>query len=753
MRTRREFIRNASIGTVAVSSLYGFSAFANGKPVPFSGPGKDEVPVHSEVLGSDFPGWEISFDEESASLSLKNGPVSLSGRLQFTSGTDLWTIVPSRDGIKTRYAFVDLKGNVQGYMIFQVHPETTSICFFHRTAQNFKGRLVYSGTVNFFPGSFPCRTRAGKGERVLPLSCGSTDSLLNDSLFDPANDILLKLDASDMQLIQEAGGSCSFKMSGNIEESAEAAFTVVLQKNYFKTRYVPYYHPLNRERCPKTPTGWMSWNTYFDKATADDNLDEARIGQKYLQPFGCEFWSIESWQENSDHLPVSDFHNMDLETSRKKFPRGMKRLAEDIRKLGFRPGLWMAPFGTGNREFYETHKSWFLHDETGKPVSSWNGRFTLDPTVPEALDHLRKIFRTASREWGYQFFKIDGMSGRSHGYCAHLYERPEIRKQFKDPYCPNPFELCVKTFREGIGEDRVFLACQGHSSGPEALYADASRLGADIVHPNEPARWNNVYNQGRCTLNQIFTHNIVMIADPDTLLVHDLPLEEARVSATVVALPGQLTFFGDKLAGLTGDQMKILQQTLPVAPVRPVNLYPYFSMLPVWNLQVESKLLGDYNVVALFNWKDEEDTISFTTSELGKPSGGKYVMYEFWTQKSHGITGDSFSTAVPAHSVRLFSMHTLKTIPQWVSSDRHIAQFACELKEYGWISAENRLEGKIELIGTFPLTMRLHVPPGFTLSEAACKGAQCLVREEEDSILAVTFRSEKTGDFNFTIIF
>jgi hypothetical protein len=49
--------------------------------------------------------------------------------------------------------------------------------------------------------------------------------------------------------------------------------------------------------------------------------------------------------------------------------------------------------------------------------------------------------------------------------------------------------------------------------------------------------------------------------------------------------------------------MKILQQTLPVADVRPVSLYPYFSMLPVWNLQVQNEMWANYNVVALFNWK------------------------------------------------------------------------------------------------------------------------------------------------------
>jgi len=541
-------------------------------------------------------------------------------------------------------------------------------------------------------------------------------------------------------------------LSGHIHEASRSAFIINLEKDYFRNRYVPYYHSLDRKRCPKTPSGWMSWNTYFDTATADDNLAEARIGQKYLQPFGCEFWHIESWQGNSDKLPVRNFYNMNLETSKRKFPKGMKRLADDIRKLGFRPGLWMAPFGTGNKEFYDQHRDWFVHDVEGKPVPCWNGQYTLDPTVSEAREHLKTIFRTASREWGYEYFKIDGMSGRNHGYSAHLYERPEIKARFRDPSCPNPFELCIKAFREGIGEDRVLLACQGHTSGPDVLYADASRIGADIVSPNKPVQWTGVHNQGRCFLNQAFTHNIVMIADPDTLLVNDLTLEEARVSATIIAVPGQLTFFGDKLAGLSDERMKILQQTLPVADVHPMNLYPYFSMLPVWNLHVRNKMLGDFNVVALFNWENEDQTISFTTEELGVDPHSEYTLFEFWTKKSLGTIRERFAMNVPAHGVRLLAIHKVKQFPQWISSDRHIAQCAVELKEYEWKTDTRTIEGKVHLIGTFPLTMRFCLSSGYSLSKAECQGAECSATNEENDILAVTLSADKTGDYAFRIM-
>lgn len=745
MTGRRDFLKTAAMGTLAVSPVGSIAGLAS-EPLLS---GESRQGVADSYRGS----WEVDFSERESELVLSNQGTLLRGTLRFKSGDEVWKVVYPRDGVPGRYALVDKGGDVQGYWLFKQTGARLELQFYHRTAQRFEGRLYYEGDITFFEDAFPCRTRPGAGEKVLQLANGRADSLLNDSLFSPLHDAVLQMNAAKLAIAYNRDGSFAFQMSGDIREAPETTFTFQLLEDYFKNSYVPYYRPIDRERCPVAPTGWMSWNTYFDKATAEDNLKEARIGKRYLQPFGCEFWSIESWQGNSDQLPVRDFYNMNLEVNEKQFPKGMKHLADEIRRLGFRPGLWMAPFGTGNDAFYEEHKGWFLHDEKGQPISSWNGKYTLDPTVKEARDHLREIHRVASHEWGYEFFKIDGMSGRNRGYCAHLYERPEVRARFKDPDCPNPFELCVQAFREGIGEDRVFLACQGHASGPEAAYADASRLGADIVHPNEPVKWSGVLNQASCLLNQAFTHNIVMYADPDTLLVRDLPLEEARTSATIVALPGQLTFFGDKLAGLPSERMKILQQTLPVADVRPVSLYPYFRMLPVWNLSVNHERLGCYNVVAFFNWGDEAATISVTPAELGIPDVD-YTGFEFWEQRAfnYQVAGKQLSLEVPPHGVRVVAIHPPRDIPQWVGSDRHIAQNGMEVMDLGWDARQNRLRGTLRLVGSFPLTLFLRVPDSYRFERAACKEASCRVEQKGD-LLAITLQRTKSGETDFDILF
>lgn len=677
--------------------------------------------------------WNVSFDEQKSELFAQNGEIAISGKLSFFVKGANWSIVNSRDGVKNRMALVDPKGDVQGYIVFPKNTDTLEMLFYHRTAQAYSGKMRFIGSIKTANDSFACKGNPAEGERVLNLNIGNADSLFHDSVFSPTTDCMLSLSAYNVKLNTLSLREYKFEISGDIENSAHARFVFDLRKNYFKNSYVPYYKPLDRKVCPKTPTGWMSWNTYFDTATDADNLAEAKIGREYLQPFGCEIWSIESWQGNSDKLPVCKFYHLDLEVNDKQFPEGMKKLADDIKALGFVPGIWVSPYATGNADFYKKHKDWFLHDAKGNPVKSWNGFYTIDPTVPEALDHIEKMLHTISYDWGYNFFKIDGMSGRNSSYCAHLYERPEIRAMFKDKNCPNPFELTVKAFRKGIGPDRLFLACQGHTSGPEASYAQMARTGADIVNPNKPVMWHNVLLQGRCTINQIFTHNISMIADPDTVLVRDLPLEEARTTATIVALAGQLTFFGDKLANLPAEKMKILQQTLPAVQARPAALYPYFDMLPVWNLAVNHSKLGKYNVVAFFNWSDTESEIKASAKELGIPDVN-YQICEFFTGKSEISVKMPMAIRVPAHAVRVFVVRPYTGHPAILATDRHIAQTGFEILDEKWNAKTKTLKCKISLVGNFPTSVIVGIPQNYAFKSAKAVGGNLQILHGKNSV-------------------
>ena len=711
--------------------------------------------------------WSVDFAAAEARLTLAHAASGsrVAGRLAFTgpaqvtgagvaadpSQTAAWRVADARDGAKGRLALVDPADNVHGYIAFQADGDRVSLLVYHRTAFAYDGELRFEADLAFRGDAIPCRLAPKAYDRVLSVKSGAAVSRDDDALFSPAADEALTFSAG--QLSASADGAWRLSVTRAIADPTRNALSVAVVRNYYRDRWVPYYRPLDRARAPHAPTGWLSWNTYFDQAGSKENLDEARFAAKWFRPFGLEIWNIESWQDNSDRLPVSKFHNMNLETYAPQFPEGMKWLADEIRKLGFKPGLWMAPYGTGNEAFYRVHKGWFLHDAEGRPIRSWNGRFTLDPTVPEALDHLTRIFDTASHDWGYEFFKIDGMSGRGPGYCAHLYERPDVRARFRDPGCPNPFERTVAAFRKGIGDDRIFLACQGHFTGAEAAYADASRTGADIVHPNEPVKWANILLQARCTVNQIFAHGIVFWSDPDCMLVSQgaLAREQAQVEATVVALPGQQTFAGDKLAELAPDRVRLIQQALPVCDTRPAKLYPQFGHLPVWDLHV-ARPFGVWHVVALFNWGDAEARVGVDWDELGEPVDRRFLGWEFWGGAFLGAQTGRMELSVPARGVRLVSLRPDRGRPQVLTTDRHLTQGGVELKDERWTG--RTLTATVRTVGGFPLTLRVAVPAGFAVRKVSAVGASVASAPEADGrVLAVTLTGDVSADVPVTVEF
>ena len=721
----------------------------------------------------DFGAWRAEFRNADSKLELVHadsgariygvlafvGPAEVTGAGVAAEDSDMaaWRVADSRDGVKGRLALVDTKDNVNGYVVLRGNGDRVSIQVYHRTAFAYQGALGFSGVVKYRDDAFACRTRPLGFDSVLQVKSGDADSLLDDSLFSRAADEALvfgsRADILRGTSIARVAGLWRLNFRLLIDEPTDGELTIAVEKDYFRSRWVPYYRPLDRARAPHAPTGWLSWNTYFDQAGSRENLDEARFAAKHFKPFGMEIWNIESWQDNSPKLPVSNFHNMNLETYRAQFPEGMKWLADEIRKLGFRPGLWMAPYGTGNDAFYSGHRDWFLHRADGTPVRSWNGKYTLDPTAPGALDHLTSIFDRASHDWGYEFFKIDGMSGRGHGYCAHLYERPEIRALMHDPKCPNPFERTVAAFRKGIGDDRIFLACQGHFTGAEAAYADCSRTGADIVHPNEPVKWENILLQSRCTVNQIFAHSIVFWSDPDCMLVSQgaLAREQAQVEATVVALPGQQTFAGDRLAELAPDRVKLIQQALPVCDTHPAKLYPQFGRLPVWDLKV-ARPFGDWHVVALFNWDDVAKEIGVGFDELGEPAERDFLAWEFWTEKYLGVKSGLLAMEVPARSVRLVAMQPAKNRPQFLTSDRHLTQGAVGLEDERWDG--KRLTLKVAAVGGFPQKVRIAVPEGWAAESATLDGAPLEVRQEFDGrVLAAEILVDSTRSVGLSVDF
>jgi len=706
-------------------------------------------------------GWQVAFRQDTAILECTHGGsgCSVRGELTFTSnasGDGPWTVSLPRDSVRNRLALCDARGTVRGYLQFSGKAGALTVRALHRPAQTYCGTLAFNGVV-VLPGAFACRTDCPERSDVVQMASGPADSTLNDSLFAPETDTLLRLRAEHVSihtdLIADSQQPISFHvaMQSRPESAGHAALTIEIEKDYYRSSYVPYYTPIDRSRCPSPPTGWMSWNVYFDQAGEKENLDEALIGAELLKPFGLAIWSIESWQAGSDTQPVRDFDHLSMQPHEGQFPHGMKWLAEEIKKLGFVPGIWTAPFGTGSSEWYEAHRGWFLHDAAGKPLSNWCGRFLLDPSQPAVRRYLEQMHRVMADDWGYEFFKIDGMANFAPHYSALYYELDEVRAAFARR-CDNPFELCVQALRRGIGPDRVLLCCYGHYTGPEVAVGDAARLGGDIVSPGEPSNWHNVLSQASVTLRQLFVHNIVWYGDPDTLLVGDYhTLDVARITATVVALPGLVMFSGDKLRELAPDRMRLIQQALPVCDVHPLDLFPICEMKPIWDLKIR-RSFGAWDVVSIFNWDDEERNRGFQFAELGLDDEREYVVYDFWNSRFLGYCSCEFCATVAPRSNLLLAIHLTAGRPQFLSTDRHITQGGTCLKQVVWDADTGALEGKSDFVANHPTRLTVLVPNGWRFVSVDAERAEVLSAEiDADGVLKLLMRSEESCEVAWTV--
>lgn len=670
--------------------------------------------------------WGVTFDVRTTALDCRHRPTGarVSGRLEFGSpGGERMAISLAPGAGPQQLAIRDSRGDCQMYLRLDSAGRDLRLSLVPRGRASSRGQLTLRGVATLGRQTFACRTFAPQHLDVVQMASGPADSALNDSLFDIARDIAMRLRAEHVAITtrENANGRkqrFEVVLAGRIESPAASEMTITVEQHFYRGRYVPWYRPLDKSRLPFAPTGWMSWNTYFDQAGETENLNEARIGATFLKPYGLRIWSIESWQDNSASQPVSQFHHLTLRPYLRQFPHGMKWLAREIRRLGFQPGIWTVPFGTGDAEFYRRHQRWFLHHPDGRPMSNWCGRYVLDPSQPAVRRHMAETHRRMA-EWGYGFFKIDGMFGGSRHYSAHFYEIPEVRAAFRRS-CRNPFQLCTQALRRGIGKDRILLACAGHYTGPEVAVSDAARIGGDVVAPNRPPGWRSYVEQASMILSCLFVNNIVWYCDPDTLLVGTyLPIEQARVAASAIALAGQVMFAGDKLGELPPERMWLLQRCLPVCDVRPLDLYPINQLVPIWDLKVRRRF-AQWDVVSVFNFDGgARKRVIVEMARLGLDCEKQYLAYDFWRGRLLGRFSRCLSVDVQPRSNLLLAVHEDLGRPQFLSTDRHLTQGAVSLRALTWDESRLTLSGKTELVAGEQTRLTFCVPTGFRLETAS----------------------------------
>jgi alpha-galactosidase len=395
-------------------------------------------------------------------------------------------------------------------------------------------------------------------------------------------------------------------------------------------------HP-KRRRFRAPPMGWCSWYCFGPGVTADN------IRQN-LYWIATNAPQLRYIQIDDGYQPwMGDW----LETG-KSFGGNIKAVLAEIRRQGFEPAIWVAPFvASPQSKLFKEHPDWFMRGGDGKPLRSdavgfggWRlgPWYALDGTHPEARTFLETVFRRMRQEWGCTYFKLDANYwGALHK--ARLYDRNATRIE--------AYRRGMEAILRGAG-DAFILGCN-HPMWPSLGLIDGARSSMDISRD-----WKSIRDIGRQNLLRGWQNARFWWNDPDCLLLSGgpaldlhgkatgwkgLPENEVLFHATVLHATGGMLLSGDDLPKLGDERVAVLRKMLP-----PTAQAARFADE---QLTLGRTPLKNHELIYLFNWSD---TPSERAVKLSRPT----KLRDYWTGEDLGIHTNEFQIlALAPHTARL----------------------------------------------------------------------------------------------------
>jgi Melibiase/Alpha galactosidase C-terminal beta sandwich domain len=465
-------------------------------------------------------------------------------------------------------------------------------------------------------GSDPIQARLNDpGDGILQMESGGATSTLNESVYDRFRDQALEVLARRTSFRPTAKGFEAVA-SDPLGGAPRCRFRVV---NHVYGRRLPFFAPLDKTKWPEAPVGWISWYDYFSHVTEDDILQNARAIASYYKPFGLKYCLVDAGWQAEGHGEKGSPIGGDWNAWNKKFPHGMKWLADQIHADGLYAGLWLSAFGNADEQFYDIHPDWFLHDATGGgKLGTWFGTYVADFSNPALKKYLYDTYRDHALNWGYDYFKLDGENAARNIWA-------ENRARAYDPTLDanTAFRQALSLTRQAMdSKPGVFFSACGPVYPTESMgIAQSGRLAGDVVGDGEPPSFRGVREALAGIRGGYYTHNIAWYGDPDALVVRPpLTLQEARTWTSVLGLTGQLLMLGDDEITLPPARRDMVRRIMPVADITPMDLYPFKTDRPIWVLHIR-RPFGSWAVAGLFNWDEGPDEMP-----LGMQPGAERIL-------------------------------------------------------------------------------------------------------------------------------
>lgn len=523
--------------------------------------------------------------------------------------------------------------------------------------------------VGNWPYKFPCRIQDGSNPDLFVMTLGDVETPISTGVFDPVNDRVTLGDGT------------------------------VREHYYRDVLGVKFYRPLDKSRYPLPPSGWCTWYYYYSRINAKEVRMNAEWIAANLKDHGAKYVQIDDgWQGTGASGSARNWDAINTGN----FPEGMAPVADHIKSLGLTPGLWIAPHGQNNDDVVKGHPGVFLQKPDGSTASdTWEGRFLMDPTHPDSEPYFRELFQRMSG-WGYEYFKIDGQP-----IVVDEYRSKKDFMKVPSADAEGLYRKTLETVRGAIGPDRFLLGCWGTPLEGAGIM-NGSRTGGDIV-----LGWGGFQVALKPTLNYYFLHNVVWYSDPDVVLVRSpLPIEQARVWATLQGLTGQALMSSDRLMDLGEERVELLRRIYPATDIRPLDLFPTERYKRIWDLKV-NHLGRKYDVVGVFNFDTAKaDQVYLNWKELGLPDDKPVHVFDFWNKEYLGAWSGGMAVPTAPTSCRVLTLLPDTGEIQLISTSRHLTQGPVDLIKLARGTDGDSFTGSSHLVKHDPYQLSFAIPRG-----------------------------------------
>ena len=604
--------------------------------------------------------------------------------------------------------------------------------------------LELIGNITAGDESIACESAAPDNAlKVVRHVVGPSHNLLNNAVYSRKNDWLLSFDVNITTAIIKPADNNRFDFTVKGRE----IIIRFLPKYYQKHRGLSYFEPSQYSTWKKPVVGWCSWFAYLDTVKESDIHKTADVLSSKLLPFGLDYLQIDDGYEQT---PIG-FPDTWIKPN-KKFPSGLKSLAEYIESKGLKPGIWTNVSFADSTTAYN-RSNLFVKNVNGLPAyGNWIG-YVMDGNNPKTIEELiTPVYKTLKSD-GFAYLKLDALRHLKYeGYNSNAGYFTDKKAGRNDA-----FRNIVKSVRKEMGKDHFLLACWGIR--PELVgLVDGCRIGNDGFSYAGLAQFNS-YN------------NIVWRNDPDHIVLSE---KEAFRSCTATSLTGSVFMLTDQPDKYNNTFLTdAARHSIPVLYTQPGQVYDVDPSKSAKIDLSDAEISGSgprpfdassTTTTGLFsleinkpfeNWivlgrLDERDKV-IRFKDLGLDDKKEYLVFEFWTKKLKALAKQQFEpgTIDSLYRCQAFAIREKQNHPQLLATSRHISCGALELNQLEW--KKRALNGNCELIAGDTYSLYIYEPDDYDLTSLDISNADILKSTKDGKVRTVTFLSQQGGNVSWSL--